>query len=368
MDEEWQLVTSFLPAHWKALARESGALRRARNVPNADTLLRLIFLHTATSLSLRQAVARAKAVGLAEISDVALLKRLKGSAAWLQTLTQQLTGQRFEPADPAGRLAGRQIRVVDATDIQEPGATGTDWRVHYSLRVPGLECDFFELTDEHGGETYKRIPVQRSDVLLADAGYCHRQGVAQVITAAADVVVRYNPHGFPLLDAPGQPLEVLPLLRALAGHQAGEWPVQFDSDGHRYTVRLCAIRKSQTATLRAQKKLRRRAQTSGKALQPETLELAGYVMVLTSLPSSVCSAAQVLELYRVRWQVELLFKRLKSLLALGHVPKYDPQSCRAWLQAKLLGALLIECLMREAKFFSPWGVPTGRGQPLEAIY
>jgi hypothetical protein len=101
MDEEWQLVTSFLPANWKVLARESGALRRARNVPNADTLLRLIFLHTATSLSLRQAVARAKAVGLAEISDVALLKRLKGSAAWLQALSQQLTGQRFEPADPA---------------------------------------------------------------------------------------------------------------------------------------------------------------------------------------------------------------------------------------------------------------------------
>jgi IS4 transposase len=79
------------------------------------------------------------------------------------------------------------------------------------------------------------------------------------------------------------------------------------------------------------------------------------VLVLTSLDAEAWSAAQVLELYRCRWQIELAFKRLKSLLQLGQLPKQDPASARAWLQLKLLLALLIERLCHQARFFSPWG-------------
>ena len=76
--------------------------------------------------------------------------------------------------------------------------------------------------------------------------------------------------------------------------------------------------------------------------------------MLTSLPPEF-TCSQVLELYRSRWQVELAFKRLKSLMAAGHVPKSDDDSARAWMQAKLLTALLMERLLLEAKIFSPWG-------------
>jgi hypothetical protein len=75
------------------------------------------------------------------------------------------------------------------------------------------------------------------------------------------------------------------------------------------------------------------------------------------IPAESWSAAQVLELYRCRWQIELAFKRLKSLLQLGQLPKQDPASARAWLQLKLLLALLIERLCHQARFFSRLGLP-----------
>ena len=66
-------------------------------------------------------------------------------------------------------------------------------------------------------------------------------------------------------------------------------------------------------------------------------------------------AWQVLEGYRLRWQIELTFKRLKSIVQMGHVPKQDDQSSRAWLYGKLLVALLSQKLARVGSVLSPWG-------------
>jgi SRSO17 transposase len=119
---------------------------------------------------------------------------------------------------------------------------------------------------------------------------------------------------------------------------------------------LCAVRKSALAAQQAQARLLRSASKRQKQLQPETLELAEYVAVLTTLPATI-PCVSVLDLYRTRWQIELAFKRLKTLLGAGHVPKYDPDSARAWIYGKLLSVLLIERLSLEARLFSPWGFP-----------
>jgi Transposase DDE domain len=354
IDEEWNFLTEFLPPDWREQARHCGALRRARGVPDADCLLRLILLHTATGLSLRQTVVRARVQALADISDVALLKRLRCSEAWLQWLTATMLQIRAE--EPVlKKLASRRVRVVDATTVEEQGGAGTDWRVHYTLCLPDLDCDFFELTDVHGGESYKRIPVKPGDLLLGDRGYSHRAGVKAVVDAGGDVLVRLNSFIFPLLTPDGKVFDLLARLRKLPQRGAREWAVSFEEGGQRYAGRVCAVRKGALATARAQKKICRKANKRQKEASAEALALAEFVVVFTTVPQTELSTGEVLELYRIRWQIELRFKHLKSLLGLGCLPKYDAQSCRAWIQAKLLCALLVERLMREAKFFSPWG-------------
>lgn len=118
-------------------------------------------------------------------------------------------------------------------------------------------------------------------------------------------------------------------------------------------VRVCALKKSAEQTRKAQEKLRQIAAKKGRSLQAETLEATGYVIILTTLPDVHPSV--ILELYRYRWQIELAFKRLKSLLQLGHLKKTDPIGAKAWLQGKLFVATLVEMLIAVDERFSPWG-------------
>jgi hypothetical protein len=206
--------------------------------------------------------------------------------------------------------------------------------------------------------------VRAGDVLLADRGYSHRAGVAWVLSQKGDVIVRHQATNFPLEDRQGRDFELLSGLRRLHEHQPGSWPVQFEHEGQTWAVWVHAVRKSAAAAERAKEELRKER---GEGLQPQTLELAEYVVVLTSLPPEQLSAFQALSLYRGRWQIELVFKRLKGLLGVGELAKYDPDSAKAWLQAKLLTALLMERLEREAFFFSPWGYPLLAAVPLEGV-
>lgn len=358
MDEEWALLAGFLPEGWRELARETGAMRRARgDITSAEVLLQVLLMHVATGLSLQQSVARANAQGLAAITDVALLKRLRSSEGWLQELTRRMyEASRFGCASPPAAPAGRRLRAVDATTVEEPGATGTDWRVHYCIGLPDMRCDFYQLTDVGEAESYKRFPVQPGDIILGDRGYCHREGVAHVLRCQGDVIVRLNSTSFPLLGARGDAVfDFLPRLRSLRGRRPREWAVRLEAEDGAWGGRFCAIRKSRTAADAAKKKVLKEATRRGKSVRPETLEFAEYVFLFTSVPRHLFDTRQVLELYRARWQIELCFKRFKSLLGLGHLPKRSDASARAWIQGKLLTVLLIERLVDEARFFAPWG-------------
>lgn len=359
LTQDWETLAAYLPGDLENSARQHRFVRRTTGRHDAQMWLRLILMHTAGGLSLLQTVTRARVRGWANVSAVALHKRLRTAGPWLQALTRHIVGAQRRVLDEMPTIKGKVLRVVDATDIQEPGSTGTDWRLHYSLRLPDLACDHFELTDTHGGEKLGRFDFRPGEVVLADRGYCHRAGVAQVLDARADVVVRFVPTGFPLQDRNGRDFDVLTKCSGLKVGQQREWQAWFEHDGWLRPLRLCVLRKSQSATDEARRKLRQKARRKGQRLQEQTLQNAAYVMILTSLPALEWSTAQVLELYRSRWQIELAFKRLKSLLHAGHVPKSSDPSARAWLQAKVLTALLIESLLCDSRSFSPYSGRVG---------
>ncbi len=181
--------------------------------------------------------------------------------------------------------------------------------------------------------------------------------MAWVLAQGGDVVVRHQGANFPLQDRHGRDFDLLASVRALHEHRPGSWPVRFEHEGCGRMVWLHGVRKSAAAAQKAKEDLHRER---GAGLQPQTLEMAeSKILVLTSLDPQLTSAVQVLGLYRGRWQIELVFKRLKSLLGVGELAKYDPASAKAWLQAKLLTALLLERLEREA-FLFPLGATRWR--------
>jgi hypothetical protein len=362
LPEEWEILRGWLPADLDALARKHRFFQRARGLTDGECWLRLILMHVAGGLSLEQTALRARELGLAEISAVALFKRLRNAEAWLRSMCHHLLHEQQKRLGRSVWPKAYRVRAIDATDIQEPGSTGTDWRLHYSIRLPELICDHYELTDKHKGESLGNFEFRKNELILADRGYSHWAGAAKVLDSGAHLLVRWS-KVFPLQAIGGKAFNVLENVRKLHKHTAGEWKVQFVYNRKVYRLRFCALRKTRVAAERARLKLEREAKAEGYTPSPESLELTEYVMVLTSLPPEF-SASQTLQLYRCRWQVELAFKRLKSLLAAGHVPKSNDDSARAWMQAKLLTALLIERLLVEAKIFSPWGYPLRDGKPV----
>lgn len=365
--EEWAVIARFLPAGWRELARSTGSLKRARQVRSPDVLLRLAFLYAASGLSLQQAAARATTAGLARISSVALMKRMRSAGPWLRALAEGVFAESARTPSLEAVPAKRQLRIVDATHVRVSGSSGTDWRLHYVLRLPTLTCDFAEVTDSRGGETYTRVPVSPGDIILGDRGYCHRRGVAHVLKGGGDVVVRLNSSNFPLFDQEGRPLDLLATMRSIDGYAPHERPVRFEENGREYSARLCAVRKSAVAAQLSKERLLKAARKKGKVVRPETLELAEYIFVLATPGLDDLTTEQILELYRVRWQVELGFKRLKSLFDAGSAPNRDPEAVRSWIYAKLLAVLLIERLGEESRLFSPWGFPLGGGEPVEGV-
>jgi uncharacterized protein YegP (UPF0339 family) len=363
LPEEWEILREWLPEDLDARAREHRFFERQRGLTDGDRWLRLILMHVAGGLSLDQTALRARELGLAQVSGVALFKRLRKAKEWLRNLCQHLLEEQQRRLGRSVWPSQYRVRAIDATDIQEPGSTGTDWRVHYSIRLPELLCDHYELTDNSAGEKLARFQFAKDELILADRGYSHRAGAAKVLDSSAALLMRWNPGVLPVKAPEGRPFDLLRNVRALRSNRPGQWPVEFEFQGKTYSMRLCAVRKNRMAAERAHAKALRKAQRNGSQAQPASLELTQYVLVLTSLPKEF-STGDVLELYRCRWQVELAFKRLKSLLGAGHVPKRDDRSARSWMQAKILTALLLERLLLEANIFSPWGYQLPDTQPL----
>lgn len=369
-DRNWEFLLGLLPADWEESARTTGAVTRLRGFDSVDQLLRGLLLHVGLGCSLRDTTVVAKAAGWLDMSDVALLKKLRQSERWLQSLcVGLLRDSELELPDDRGL----RMRLIDGTHVKEPGQTGSQWRVHFSLRVPDWSCDYFRLTSSDGeghGESLRQFPVRAKDCLIADRGYAHAAGLGHVQRKGGYVIVRHSAQNLPVEDETGTAVALLGWLRALAqpGAVGSHTAYVAVEEGPRVLVRLCAVRKSPEAVVASQRQLRRQAQKNGHELRPETLEYAQWVVVLTTVPATLLSEAQVLEWYRVRWQIELAFKRLKSLAGFGHLPKSDPVSSRAWLYGKLLIALLTEKMQRYAKAFSPWGArwcdQTASAEPL----
>ena len=357
--DDWEILLSFLPAGWAQKAFELGALARKRKIVSPETLLRLLLIHLADGKSLRTTAAYSHEVELCNINDVSLLHRLRASESWFRWMSQKIVKDLKSPEllDAVGQKF--RVRIVDGTAISEPGSTGSDWRIHYSLELPTLRCDTFTVSGAEMGEDFQRYSVEEGDLLVADRGYCKRAGICHVLRYGGEVLVRFHSSNLPLFTYKGGPLEPLKYFRTLGPGKYGDWNVWFRSPENDQLIkgRLCAVRKSKEAIELAQKRLRTKASRQQRQLRPETLEHAEYVSLFTTANRFCLKAEDILNLYRGRWQIELVFKRLKGIIGVGNLPKHNPESCVAWLQGKLFVALLVERLHQEAEFISPWGYP-----------
>jgi len=330
-----------LPLETADLARQFKAFVRARKIQTPEQLLRAVLLFAALDYSEREVAANLVLVNptIGQLSDQSVRERLAGCLPWLQALLPRLIQRPQLPTIPVSL----RLLALDASEISAPAERGT-WRLHALLEMVSLQLVGVQLTDLKTGETLCNFSFAPGEVVLTDRGYSHRRGVAHVLESGGQVITRYNPHHLPLEDEAGDKLEIAAWLvdcergerRTLAGFFCAP-------DGQRHQVWVHALRLGEAAAAAARRRCRR-AGARGKYRPKETtLFLSEFILVLTSLGPEDLSAEAVLELYRSRWQIELLFKRYKSLLDLDQLrARAGSVLGSVWLHGKLLYACLVE--------------------------
>jgi hypothetical protein len=345
-DGGWSETLGRLPSHidLSRTARAAKAFVRARGVPDAASLLRLALAYGVSGLSLRSVASWASEAGVADISDVSLLDRLRNSAHWLEQLWQGVLSTRVAPLVMPG--LGLAVRLIDATAFSSPGAKTTKWRLHMDYRPLEGRFGAAILTDGRGSEGFHRFEAGPDELLVGDRGYAKAKGLAKVRQSDGHFLVRIGWRSLALLDADGQDFDMLATIAKLPEGQISTFAVQVASDAKRRrpvcSARLIFAPLPEGAGQRARQKAARKSKRQGRKILPQGEAAANWMILLTSVPSERATDDQIVALYRLRWQIELAFKRLKSLLHMDELEAKDPKLARSWLAANLLVALLAD--------------------------
>jgi Transposase DDE domain len=349
IDKEWEeQVLTRLPRDAEEQAFRLRAFVRCREIESVGDLLRGLLAYVLCTQSFRQLGSWAVLLGIANISDTAWRKRLMQANAWLLWLLGAFLSGPQVACEQTARPAIGRVLLVDATRLKQVGGTGDDWRVHSAYDMRESRLIQVHVTDKHTAEALQHFQLQRFDLLIADRGYGYRKNIAYAYQQQAYVILRFVPSTCPLLDRYGQPLDVVAWLKQVkkGKHSRNAWCIY---EGKKYHVRIIASALPPEKAAEARKKREQEAKKKGKELQPDTLFLVGWTLLLTNLPKRPWSYKHILQLYRARWQIELLFKRMKQMMAMHVTRSKTPQGCESSLLAWLIVWALQEQEALEAR-------------------
>jgi len=335
--DQWDYVRTLLPADLDQSAKSLNALVRCRNVPDAEALMRMALAYAVSDLSLKDVAAWASAMNLAEITGPGLFYRLREAEEWLaHVLAQTLAAQTL--ASPMKW----PLRVVDATVIHGPGPVAVQWRAHVLVDPATGGFRAVELTGNEGGERLSRYPVRAGEVILGDRAYATARGVHAVRVADAHVLVRLNPVTMRICDENKTRIYLEKRERRIPKVGGVEFNITIP------------VPPPPTKSHKTWDSAKAVAWIPARAIAGRTRD-GEVIWVLTTVPSKLLPTTSALELFRFRWQIELLFKRLKSLLHLDTLPSRQGPTAKSWMLARLLAGALAQQLVQPSGPLSPWG-------------
>ena len=343
-------IYELLPEGWEEAAKSQKALVRGRNIKTAKELLKLVFLYQTSgeSYGLTSAITQISGDQPA-LNKTAVQKRIVNSRAWLQWMCEHLCLQEGFLTTLPQWLAGYRVCVADASDYARQGSSYADFRLHYMMELFSLNLTEVYFTTAAEGETLTRYThIREKDLILADRAYATRSGIFHVLDSHADFLLRMRSTSFSLYTATGERYDLTEMLKE---HQPGkliDLVLYIKREQQFVPVRICALGKTEEDVRKSQRQIKKTNHGRKPASDLQKI-WSHYVVVVTSLPLSI-SAQRVLELYRMRWQIELVFKRFKSIFSGGAFTARREEAVKAWFYGKLLIAILCETLVKKGRF------------------
>jgi hypothetical protein len=333
--DDWELVLERLVPGWEARAREHKAFKRRRAVRCAGDLLRLVLNAAVQGWGHPLVASWAALLDIGQLSGEAVGKRVRQARVWLGVEVGLLLGLRR--AAWSGRTV--RVRLVDATRIREPGRAGTEWRVHALVDLEAGALCGLDLTDQHGAESLLRQPLEPGEIAVGDRAHGRRTDFGQLLARGTDLVVRIGWQNLPLATTTGAPLDLIAWLRTPIATPT-ERPVLVATPTGTYPLRLIAVPLPPEQAAEARRRVHLAARKKQRTIDQRTVLAAGFVLLVTTLDAATWPLVDVLALYRCRWQIELLFKRLKSIWQLDQLRARNPDAAQAFILGVILAALL----------------------------
>lgn len=342
-----------MPTGYEEACYSTKAIIRNRDIKDPNDLMMLSLFHLVTGCSLIEISEISKLAKLGNISDVGFMKRFSNCTDWFKWILTKLQNknQSIIQYELPERLKRYRIVAVDASDVTEKGRSGRIYRLHFGLDIIHMHAVLYNITSNSVGEHIRNFAVAENDLVLADRIYSSVSGIEYCIGKGCQFIARMRINSFKPYDEAGNQIDLLSFIKA---KEAGELYAYVKKErgenaGKLYPVRICFKKKTADAIDSTRKKMKRKESKKQVSINDETYVFNEYMVVVTSLDSSF-SLDDILGLYRYRWQVELYFKRLKSILNYGEMPKKSEKSIFAWLNGKLMVALLIESIIADADF------------------
>ena len=340
-----------MPEGYEEACYTEKAIQRKRGITDPNDLMMLSLFHLLNGCSLTEISLIAELTKLGSLSDVAFMKRFQNCNDWFLWILSNLVTNGAIPYQKPAWLEAYNVLGVDASDVKEKGRSGRIYRLHFALDIFKMQSAQYKITTNKTGETLCNFEVKPNDLLVADRGYVGIRGIEHCLNGGGNVILRLRKNSFSVYNSNGKKINLLDKLNGLEDEQTLDLDVHAKgSNGSKIPLRICAKRKTPEAVARAKKKMRRDEQRSQSKMAADTKVFNEYIVLATSLPGGTSTAEQILELYRFRWQIEMYFKRLKSIMDFGELPKHNPKSVMAWLNGKLMIAILIEKIVGETVF------------------
>jgi len=290
---------------------EERILRRKRVLKSIDLLIKAIFLYFTEQLSFQRLSDTMACLYDVVMSDTAWRKQMLKAAPILMewVLAQEGIADTKEPDDTV--LGCTAAYAIDATDLPVQGGDATSRRVHTMFSLREGRCVYTEVTDRHGGESLTRFPLRPGALYFADRAYGRTPQLAYAMEQKAHVVIRISPHLVAFYTAPDCRKKLS--FPSLLNGETFSTTAYFKSNKKLYQIRLLGAKLPEEKRAAAEKRLRQRASRKQCTLAESTIKYAEWVILATTLPD-LLSDAEILGAYHLRWQIELHFKRVKSLL------------------------------------------------------
>jgi hypothetical protein len=339
-----------LPSGYEQACIETKTTERKRGIKTPENLIRILLIYLTGGYSQTEISVIALQLGIGKFCDSAFTRKFAKCRDWLAWMVSQIVPGPLTEYNCLKEFSGCVITALDATEVSEKGRSGQVFRMHYAIDLLKMCSLAYKITAQKTGETLLNFDIKKNWLILADRVYGTLTGIEHCLKSKANFVIRLKHNAFKMFDANGKEINLLSRLKNVKSDAATDIEVFVKLPEKGLTkLRVCISKIPDEKLPEVERRNKRKA--SKKQITPSAgaLTMSNYVVVITSLPDSF-SAKDILELYRYRWQVEIYFKRLKSILDFGNVPLHREDSIHTWLNGKLSVSLLLEQMISEVSF------------------